>query len=172
MQEYDVLIDEETIISRIKELAKQIETDYLGEKITLLCILKGSTPFMVDLSKYIHNEVKYEFMRVSSYGNERKSTGNIQVKVDLTEDIQGENVIIVEDIIDSGRTLKFLKEYLYKKNPKSLKICTLLNKPDRRVVNVDVDYTGFVIEDKFVFGYGLDYDEYYRNLPYIAYIKD
>ncbi len=161
-------IDEKTLNKRIKELAKQIENDYKNEEITFICILKGSIYFMTDLTKRIKNEAKIEFMRISSYGSGTQSSGEIQLKLDLSVSIENKNVIVIEDIIDSGRTLSYLLKYLKIKKPKSLRLCTLLDKPDRRIVkDVKVDYVGFTIPDYFVVGYGLDLDEQYRNLPCI-----
>lgn len=173
MKDIKVLIDEQRIQERIKEIAKQIEKDYEGREITLLCILKGSIFFTVDLAKNINSDVKIEFIQVSSYGASTVGSENIQLRLDLRDSIEGKDVIIVEDIIDTGRTLKFLIEHLKNRNPRSLKLCTLLDKPDRRIYHdVKVDYTGFEIPDKFVIGYGLDFDELYRNLPYIGYVEE
>ena len=168
------LISEKTIKKRVKELAKQIEKDYEGKDITFICILKGSIYFFTDLTKSIKKDVSIEFMRVSSYGSGTESTGEIQLKLDLTNSIENKNVIIVEDIIDSGRTLSYLIKYLKIKKPASVKLCTFLNKQERRVVSdVKVDYIGFDIPDYFVVGYGLDLDEQYRNLPCIkCFAKD
>ena len=170
MGDIKVLIDEEKVDKRVQEIAKQIENDYKGKTITLICILKGSVFFTVNLAKHINQDVRLEFIRVSSYDGEN-STGEIKMKLDLKDSIQGKDVIVVEDIIDTGRTLSYLLEYLKMKNPNSIKLCTLLDKPDRRVVDVDVDYVGFEIPDKFVVGYGLDADEKFRNLPYIGVIE-
>lgn len=168
MEKFKVLIDEQTLQNRIYELAKQIEKDYEGKDLTLVCILKGSTIFTVDLAKKMNKKLKLEFMQVSSYGIEKVSSGRINLKLDLPDLLQGENLLIVEDIIDTGRTLSYLIKHLKQKNPASIKICTLLDKPERREYDVKVDYVGFQIPDKFVIGYGLDDKEFYRNLPYIA----
>ena len=168
MEKFKVLIDEQTLQNRIYELAKQIEKDYEGKDLTLVCILKGSTIFTVDLAKKMNKKLKLEFMQVSSYGIEKVSSGKINLKLDLPDLLQGENLLIVEDIIDTGRTLSYLIKQLKQKNPASIKICTLLDKPERREYDVKVDYVGFQIPDKFVIGYGLDDKEFYRNLPYIA----
>ena len=168
MEKFKVLIDEQTLQNRIYELAKQIEKDYEGKDLTLVCILKGSTIFTVDLAKKMNKKLKLEFMQVSSYGIEKVSSGKINLKLDLPDLLQGENLLIVEDIIDTGRTLSYLNKHLKQKNPASIKICTLLDKPERREYDVKVDYVGFQIPDKFVIGYGLDDKEFYRNLPYIA----
>lgn len=173
LDEIKVLIEEEKIQNRIKEIANEIENDYKNEEIILVCILKGATYFAIDLSKKItNNMVILDFMKVSSYENgATESTGKINFKLDISQNIENRNVIIVEDIIDSGFTLSYLYDYLKKKNPKTLKICVLLDKKERRKKDIKVDYTGFEIEDKFVVGYGLDYDEKYRNLPYVGYIE-
>ena len=172
MVEIKTLISEEEIDKRVKEIAEEIDRDYNGKEITLICILKGSVFFTVELAKRIHGDVKLEFIRVSSYGEGTESTGEIKMKLDLKDSIQGKDVIVIEDIIDTGRTLSYLIEYLRMKKPNSVKLCALLDKPDRRVKkDVKVDYTGFTIPDKFVVGYGLDWDEKYRNLPFIGYIE-
>lgn len=172
MENVKVLIEEEKIQEKVREIAKKIEEDYMGKEITLICILKGSTFFTVDLAKRINKNVKIEFIQVSSYGAFTVGSENIELKLDLKESIENKDVIVVEDIIDTGRTLSYLIEHLKGRNPKSLKLCTLLDKPERRLYDVKVDYTGFEIPDKFVVGYGLDYDELYRNLPYIGYIGE
>ena len=172
MNDIKVLIEEEKLQEKIKEIAKRIEEDYKGKELTLICILKGSTFFTVDLAKRINNDLRIEFIQVSSYGASTVGSENIELKLDLKESIEGKDVIIVEDIIDTGRTLSYLIEHLKGRNPNSLKLCTLLDKPERRLFDVKVDYTGFEIPDKFVIGYGLDYDELYRNLPYIGYIGE
>ena len=173
MLDLDVLIDEQTIYKRIDELAKQIEKDYGHEELVCICILKGSFPFIWELGKRIHkNNITFEFMEVSSYESAFETSGKINIKKDVSCDIVGKNILIIEDIIDTGTTLNYLKEYLKSKAPKSLKIATLLDKPSRRIVDVPVDYVGFSIEDKFVLGFGLDLDQNYRNLPYIAYVKN
>ena len=166
-----VLISEEKLHERIEELAKQIYSDYKGEEITFICILKGSIFFTVELAKRIPSDINFEFIRVSSYHGEN-STGVIKMKVDLQGDIKDKDVIVIEDIIDTGRTLSYLKEYLKSKEPKTLKICSLLDKKERRICKLDADYVGFDIPDKFVVGYGLDVDEKYRNLPYIGYFEN
>jgi len=169
--EIKVLIDEKKLQERIYEMAKQIEEEYKGKEITFICILKGSVFFTMDLAKKIDGDVRLEFIRVSSYGEGTESTGEIKMKLDLKDSIQGKDVIVIEDIIDTGRTLSYLIEYLKMKKPNSVKLCSLLDKPARRTIDVKVDYTGFEIPDKFVIGYGLDWDEKYRNLPYIGYIE-
>lgn len=173
MLNLDVLIDEQTIYERIDELAKQIESHYINEELICICILKGSFPFTWELSKRIKKDnITFEFMEISSYENALETSGKINVKKDISCDISGKNILIIEDIIDTGTTLSYLVEYLNTKNPKSIKIATLLSKPSRRVVDVPVDYIGFTIEDKFVLGFGLDFEQNYRNLPYIAYLKN
>lgn len=172
MEEIKILIDEEKLHKRVDEIAKQIEDEYKGKEIIFICILKGSIFFTVDLAKKINGDVKLEFIRVSSYDEGTESSGEIKMKLDLKDSIQGKDVIVIEDIIDTGRTLSYLIEYLKMKKPNSLKLCALLDKPERRVKkDVKVDYTGFQIPDKFVVGYGLDVAEKYRNLPYIGYIE-
>lgn len=166
-----VLIEKENLEKRIDELALKIQKDYLNKDILVICILKGSLFFTVDLTKRINNhKLEIDFMRISSYGDELISSGNINIIKDLESDINGRNVLIVEDIIDSGNTLYYLKDILEKRNPKSLKICTLLDKKSRRVKNIVPDYIGFEIENKFVVGYGLDYKDCFRNLPFIGYV--
>ena len=167
-----VLLAEEAVDQRIQELGDAISRDYAGKNIHLICILKGSVFFACELAKRITVPVSLDFMSVSSYGAGTSSSGVVKISKDLDEPLEGKEVVIVEDIIDSGRTLSYLIEILKKRNPHSLKLCTLLDKPDRRVVdNVTVDYTGFEIPDKFVVGYGLDYAQKYRNLPYIGVIE-
>ncbi len=166
-----VLIEKEKLEKRIEELATEIQKDYLGEDILVICILKGSLYFTVDLTKKINNyKLEIDFMRISSYGDELTSSGKINIIKDLETDINGRNVLVVEDIIDTGNTLYYLKDILEKRNPRSLKICTLLDKKSRRIKNVVPEYIGFEIEDKFVVGYGLDYKDCFRNLPFIGYV--
>ncbi len=163
-------ISKEKIEKRIEELAEQIDKEYNGKTIQFVCVLKGASVFAIQLAMKIKSNVRLEFVEVSSYEG-TKSTGKIKINKELAGSIEGKDVIIVEDIIDTGLTLSVLKEYMKEKNPKSLKICTLLDKPERREKNVKVDYCGFTIENKFVLGYGLDVDEDYRNLPYIGVIE-
>ena len=163
-----VLLTEEAVDQRIKEMADQITKDYEGKEVHLICILKGSVFFMCELAKRIQVPVSMDFMSVSSYGADTKSSGIIKIVKDLDESITGKDILVVEDIIDSGRTLSYLLNMLKERKPNSMKLCTLLDKPDRRVIDVNVDYTGFAIPDKFVVGYGLDYAQKYRNLPYIG----
>lgn len=165
-------ISEEELQKRIAEIGAEITERFKGETVHLVCILKGSIFFTTELAKHIKCPMIMDFMKVSSYGAGTQTTGVVNVKQDLEYDIEGKNVIIVEDIIDSGFTLSHLTKLLSHRNPKTLTICTLLDKPDRRIVDdVNVDYTGFVIPDKFVVGFGLDYNQFYRNLPYIGYVE-
>ena len=170
-EKIEVMIPEEKVNARIAELAAQISRDYEGKCVHLICILKGSIFFTCELAKRITVPVTLDFMSVSSYGNDTKSSGVVRLVKDLDEPLEGKEVIVVEDIIDSGRTLSYLLDNLSSRKPGSLRLCTLLDKPERRVTDVKVDYTGFEIEDKFVIGYGLDYAQRYRNLPYIGVIS-
>ena len=163
-----VLLTEEEVDKRINEVAEQINKDYAGKSVHLICILKGGVFFTCELAKRITVPVTIDFMCVSSYGASTVSCGKITIKKDLEESIEGRNVIVIEDIIDTGRTLRYLLDDLSARGPKSLKLCAMLDKPDRRITDVAVDYTGFEIPDEFVVGYGLDYDQRYRNLPYIG----
>lgn len=165
-----VLLSEEEVQKRIKELGEQISRDYEGESVHLICILKGGVYITVDLAKRITVPVTMDFMSVSSYQG-TTSTGAVKIIKDLDHIIEGKNVIVVEDIIDTGRTLSYLLKMLKNRNPKSLRLCTLLDKPERRVTEVDVDYVGFRIPDEFVVGFGLDYDQKYRNFPYIGVVE-
>ena len=167
-----VMFSQEEIEAKVIELAKQIEKDYKGQDLLLVGILKGASVFVADLMRKIDLNVNIYFMSVSSYGSGTVSSGTVKILKDLDVDIKDKNVLIVEDIIDSGITLRNLYDTLMTREPRSLKLCTLLNKPARKKVDVDVDYVGFVIEDKFIVGYGIDYDEKYRNLPYIAIVED
>lgn len=166
MKEFDrVLISKEEIDKKVKEISAKISEDYKGLNPLFICIMKGSLFFTADLLRNVTTPAQIDFMCVSSYGSSTVSSGTLNVKIDLRSDIEGKHVIVVEDIIDSGNTLYNLKNLLLTRNPASLKICSLLDKPDRRVQNVDVDYVGFKIPDEFVVGYGLDYNENYRTLP-------
>lgn len=167
-----VMFSQEEIEAKVIELAKQIEKDYKEQDLLLVGILKGASVFVADLMRKIDLNVNIDFMSVSSYGSGTVSSGTVKILKDLDVDIKDKNVLIVEDIIDSGITLRNLYDTLMTREPRSLKLCTLLNKPARKKVDVDVDYVGFVIEDKFIVGYGIDYDEKYRNLPYIAIVED
>lgn len=166
-----IFLPEHEVDQRIAEIAKQISDDYAGKEVHLICVLKGSVFFMCELAKRITVPVTMDFMSVSSYGNDTKSSGVVKIVKDLDEALEGKDVLVVEDIIDSGRTLSYLMEILEKRNPASLRLCTLLDKPDRRVRHVDVDYTCFNIPDEFVVGYGLDYAQKYRNLPFIGIVE-
>ena len=166
-----VLLTEGEVDTRINQIGEQISRDYEGRQVHLVCVLKGGSFFMCELAKRITVPVSLDFMSVSSYGANTKSSGVVKIVQDLDEPLSGKDVIVVEDIVDSGRTLSYLLELLGQRGPKSLKLCALLDKPERRVVDVNVDYTGFEIPDEFVVGYGLDYDQRYRNLPYIGVIE-
>ena len=164
-------LTEEQITERVKAMGEQISRDYGGETVYLICILKGSIFFTCELAKRIASPVEIDFMSVSSYGNGTTSSGAVRIVKDLDEPLEGKDVLIVEDIIDSGNTLHYLVEILYKRRPNSIKICTLLDKPERRTADVKVDYSGFNIPDEFVVGYGLDYAQKYRNLPFIGVVE-
>ncbi|MBQ8998563.1 MAG: hypoxanthine phosphoribosyltransferase [Clostridium sp.] len=166
------MLSEEQIAKKVVELAKRIEKDFEGEELLVVGILKGASIFVSDLIRKINLDVNIDFMSVSSYGNGTQSSGIVKILKDLDVNIEGKNVLIVEDIIDSGLTLSNLVETLKTRNPKSLKLCTLLDKPQRRVVDIPVDYVGFIIEDKFIVGYGIDWGEKYRNLPYIGVVEE
>ena len=166
-----VMISEQEVETRIAALGKQISEDYKGRSVHLVCILKGSVFFTCELAKRITVPVTMDFMSVSSYGDDTKSSGVVRLVKDLDEPLEGKDVLVIEDIIDSGRTLSYLLENLGSRKPASLRLCTLLDKPDRRVKDVKVDYSGFEIPDEFVVGYGLDYAQKYRNLPYIGVVS-
>ena len=166
-----VMIPEEEVDAKIAELGKKISEDYEGRQVHLICILKGSVFFTCELAKRITVPVSLDFMSVSSYCDGTASSGIVKIVKDLDETLEGKDVIVIEDIIDSGRTLYYLMDVLGKRQPNSLKLCTLLDKPDRRVRDVKVDYVGFEIPDEFVVGYGLDYAQRYRNLPYIGVVE-
>ncbi len=164
------LISKEKIEKRIEELAEEISKDYEGKSIEFIVVLKGAAIFAVELAMKVKPNVRFDFIEISSYSG-TESTGVLKVNKDLKADIEGKDVLIVEDIIDTGRTLSYLKDYLRSKKPNSLRICTLVNKPSRRIIDVPIDYNGFDIEDKFIVGYGFDIDGDYRNMPYIGYIE-
>ena len=167
-----VLLSEEEVDKRIREIAGKINRDYAGRAVHLICILKGGVFFTCELAKRLTVPVSLDFMSVSSYGSGTESSGVVRIVKDLVQPLEGKEVLIVEDIIDSGRTLAYLIDLLQKRNPKSIRLCTLLDKPERRVKKqVTVDYTCFTIPDEFVVGYGLDYDQKYRNLPYIGVVE-
>ncbi len=166
-----VLFSEEEIDARIREMGAQISKDYAGKSVHLVGILKGATFFACELAKRITVPVTLDFMSVSSYGDSTESSGVVKINKDLDEPLEGRDVLVVEDIVDTGNTLSYLLDNLQKRGSASVKLCTLLNKPDRRIKDVDVDYTGFIIPDAFVVGYGLDYAQKYRNLPYIGIVE-
>ena len=166
-----VLLTEQEVNDRIREIGEQISRDYAGKEIHLICVLKGGSFFMCELAKRITVPVSLDFMSVSSYGGGTMSSGVVKIIKDLDEPVRGKNVLVVEDIVDSGRTLSYLMEMLKERGAESLRLCTLLNKPERRVVDVKVDYTCFDIPDEFVVGYGLDYAQKYRNLPYVGVVE-
>lgn len=166
-----VMIPEEDVTKRIEEMGRQISEDYAGKQVHLICILKGGVFFACELAKQITVPVSIDFMSVGSYGDGTSSSGIVKIAKDLDETLEGKEVLVVEDIIDSGRTLSYLLEVLRKREPKSMRLCTLLDKPSRRVREVEVDYIGYKIPDEFVVGYGLDYKQKYRNLPYIGVVE-
>jgi hypoxanthine phosphoribosyltransferase len=174
MQDYkevldQVLIDEKTLQKRVAELGAEISADYPGDNLLLACILRGGVPFIVDLSRHITVPHMMDFMAVSSYGSgARESTGNVRVTLDLQTNIRDKDVLLIEDIIDSGHTIASVLEFLQTRQPRSLKVCALMDKAERREAVVPIHYSGFTIPNKFVFGYGLDLDEYYRNLPFVG----
>jgi hypoxanthine phosphoribosyltransferase len=174
MQDYqsflsEILIDEKTLQARIKEMAAEINRDYQGKQLMLICILRGGIVFMVDLMRHLTVPLQIDFLAVSSYGEGvRQSSGFVRLSLDLKTDICGKDVLLVEDIVDSGNTIAYVLEFLRTRQPASLKVCTLLDKDARRETVIPIDYRGFSIPNKFVFGYGLDLDEFYRNLPYVA----
>ena len=170
-EKISVLVSEKEVDERIEAMGKQISKDYEGRQVHLICILKGGAFFMCELAKRITVPVSLDFMSVSSYGDRMSSSGVVRIAKDLDESIEGKDVLIVEDIIDSGRTLYYLMDTLRQRHPKSLHLCTLLDKPERRENEVRVDYVGFEIPDEFVVGYGLDYAQKYRNLPYIGVVE-
>lgn len=170
MKDIKVLISEEELKSRVKELGDEITKDFEGKTPVVIGVLKGAIIFMADLIREMKVNCRLDFMSVSSYGSSTKSSGVVKILKDIDIDISGMDVLIIEDIVDSGLTLNYLKHYLSSKNANSIKICTLLDKPHRRQVEIEVDYSGFEIEDRFLIGYGLDADQSYRNLPYIGYI--
>ena len=172
MERVEVLYTEAQVNERIAQIGAQISEDYKGKSVHMICVLKGGAPFMCELAKRVTTDVSLDFMSVSSYGAGTSSSGVVKIVKDLDEPLEGKDVLIIEDIIDSGRTLSHLLEIFKQRKPNSIKLCTLLDKPERRVVkDVVVDYVGFHIPDEFVVGYGLDYDQKYRNLPYIGVVK-
>jgi len=171
MEAINTLIDEETLQNKVEELAKQIMEDYKGKKIVFICILKGSMFFTVDLARKVENPIQMEFMKVYTYGENTISLGEVRLELEIKNSIEGKDVIVIEDIIDTGRTLSYILEYINEKKPNTLKLCALLDKTERREVDIKVDYIGFEIPNEFVIGYGLDFNEDYRTLPYIGYLK-
>lgn len=167
-----ILINEDILQAKVKELGEKITEDYKGKDLLLVCVLKGAVVFVSDLMKRIDLPLEVDFMAISSYGSSTKSSGVVRILKDLNNHIEGRNLLIVEDIIDSGLTLSYLIENLKARGPESIEICTILDKPDGRKTNIDIKYTGFTVPDEFVIGYGLDYAEKYRNLPYVAVLKE
>ena len=167
-----IMITQQQINERAAEIGRQIEEDFKGEPIVVVGILRGAVMWMVDVMKNTNLDMTIDFMSVSSYGSSKKSSGIVKINKDLDTDIEGKNVIIVEDIVDSGYTLNYLKGYFESRAAKAVKICTLLDKPEGRKVDIDVDYIGFTVDDRFIIGYGLDYDQKYRNLPYISFLEE
>ncbi|MEJ2211592.1 MAG: hypoxanthine phosphoribosyltransferase [Anaerolineae bacterium] len=168
-----ILVDEDALSQRIAELGRQISTDYQGQDLVLVCVLKGGITFLTDLMREIDIPHEVDFLAISSYGRgQRESSGAVRLVMDLKGDIAGRDVLIVEDIVDSGQTMDYLLRLFWARQPASLRVCTLLNKPSRRTVDVHLDYVGFDIPDEFVLGYGLDLDEKYRNLPYVAVLRE
>ncbi len=168
----DTMLSETDIKKRVKELAEEIENDLVNEEIVLIVVLKGSFVFAADLIREMKGDIKVDFISVSSYSDQTETTGKVKLIKDLDANITNRNVVVVEDIIDSGLTLHFLRDHLKMHKPKQIKICTLLDKPERRRVDLPVDYVGFVIPDEFIVGYGIDYAQKYRNLPYIATVEE
>lgn len=171
MEEFKVLISQEEIQKRLYELAAQLDKDYEGKEIVVLCVMRGGVFFTVDLTLKMKTKMKYEFMTISSYEG-TESTGQIRLVQDLRESIEGKDVLILEDIVDTGRSMSYLLEYLRSKNPNSLKLCVLANKAERREVEVPIDYIGFEVPNKYIVGYGFDIDNAYRNIPYIGYVEE
>lgn len=167
-----VLFTQEDITKRAKELAKQIDEDFKGEEVILLGTLKGSIPWLVEIMKHTTIETKLDFISASSYGSSTTSSGVVKIKYDASINMYNENVIVVEDIIDTGNTLKYVIEKLRERGPKTIKICTMLNKEARRTTDIHADYVGFDVDDLFVIGYGLDFDQRFRGLPYISYLEE
>lgn len=168
----EIMITQEQINRRAQEIGEQITRDYAGQDIVLVGILRGAVLWMGDIMKNVDLDMEIDFMAVSSYGSSTKSSGVVKIIKDLDSNIEGKHVIIVEDIVDSGITLNYLKHYLENRETKSVRICTLLDKPAGRKADIQVDYIGFEVEDRFIVGYGLDFDQKYRNLPYISFLKD
>ena len=165
------LISKEEIDKRLDELAKEIDKDYDNKEIVIVSVLRGAVFFTVELTLKMRSKMRFEFVQISSYGDDTESTGNIQIKKDISSDITGKDVLIIEDIIDSGITMDFLIKHLKAKNPNSIKVCSLASKPSRRKIEVNIDYLGFEVPNKFLVGYGFDDKELYRNVPYIGYVE-
>jgi len=176
MKKYDtvgeVMITQEELRERAAEIGEQLTSDYRGEGVILIGILRGAVPWMADVMKHIALDVEIDFIACSSYGATTKTSGVVKINKDLDSDIEGKNVIIVEDIVDSGITLNYLKGYLENRKPKSIRICALLDKPEGRRADIKADYVGFTVEDKFIIGYGLDFNQKYRQLPYISFLNE
>lgn len=170
-EQVEVLLSEQEVDDRIRKMGEQISKDYAGKNLHIICILKGASFFMCELAKRITVPVSIDFMSLSSYGSDTESSGVIKIKKDIEEPLEGRHVLVVEDIVDTGRTLKYLVELLSDRGAADVKLCALLDKPERREVDIEADYIGFSIPDEFVVGYGLDYDQRYRNLPYIGAVK-
>ncbi len=168
-ENFKVLISEEELNKRIEELAEQIDKDYLGKEITIVSVMRGAVFFTVELTLKMKTKLKYEFITISSY--EGEDSGDVLLRMDLRDSIEGKDVLIVEDIVDTGKSMKYLIEHLKSKNPRTLKVCALASKPERREVEVPIDYLGFEIPNKYVVGFGFDIDNNYRNLPYVAYLE-
>ena len=166
-ENFKELISKEALDKRIKELADQIDKDYLGKEITVICVMRGAIFFTVELTLKMKTKLKYEFITISSYAG-TDTTGEVTLRTDLRDSIEGKDVLVVEDIIDTGRSMKYLLEHLRSKNPRTLKVCTLASKPERREVEVPIDYLGFEVPNKYIVGFGFDIDNNYRNLPYVA----
>jgi hypoxanthine phosphoribosyltransferase len=162
------IVTQEEMRARIRELGKQVTTDYAGKDLVLVGVLKGAYAFYADLARAIRIPMRVDFLMVTSYGSRAKTSGKVKMVTELTEEIKGKDILLVEEIVDSGLTVQYLVKTLAKKKPRSIKVCTLLSKPDRRTIDVDIDYVGFNIPNKYVVGYGLDYQQKYRNLPYLA----
>ena len=169
-ENFKELISKEELDKRITELAEQIDKDYLGKEITIICVMRGAVFFTVELTLKMKTKLKYEFITISSYEG-TDTTGEVLLRTDLRDSIEGKDVLIVEDIIDTGRSMKYLIEHLKSKNPRTLKVCALANKQERREIEVQIDYLGFEVPNKYIVGYGFDIDNNYRNLPYVAYLE-
>lgn len=166
-ENFKVLISKEQLEKRFDELAEQIDKDYLGKEVTVVCVMRGAVFFTVQLTLRMKTKVKYEFITISSYAG-TDTTGEVMLRTDLREPIEGKDVLVIEDIIDTGRSMNYLLEHLRSKNPRTLKVCTLANKAERREIEVPIDYIGFEVPNKYIVGYGFDIDNNYRNLPYVA----